>query len=128
VPLSPIIPRGQRSNDSNIADSIELYHGLDPTASWNAQFYNPGGSSNAVSKGALRTEELSTRTDLTVIRAQYPNWKFAAFSVADARKAGYILMRDPSDSTHVLLYDKNDPDRRASSSIAQKLANASRIV
>lgn len=128
VPLPPIIPRGQRTNDSSIPDTVDLYHGLDPNASWNAQLYNPSTPSNTVPKGAIRTEELSTRTNLTAIRAQYPNWTIAAFSVADARKAGYILMRDPSDSTHILLYDKSDPDRRASSSIAQKLASAARIV
>jgi len=62
------------------------------------------------------------------IQAQYPNWKIATFSAGDARKAGYILMRDPNDSTHVLLYDKNDPNRRPSASVGQTLANAARII
>jgi hypothetical protein len=37
-------------------------------------------------------------------------------------------MRDPNDPTHVLLYDKSDPDRRANASVAQTLANAARII
>ena len=88
----------------------------------------PQPASNIVPKGAIRTEELSTRTDLLAIQAQYPNWKIATFSAGDARKAGYILMRDPNDPTHVLLYDRSDPDRRPSASVAQTLANAARII
>jgi hypothetical protein len=71
---------------------------------------------------------LSARTDLAATQKQYPNWKIATFSVDDARNAGYILMRDPGDSTHIVLYDKSDPDKRASGSAAQKLANAAHIV
>jgi hypothetical protein len=37
------------------------------------------------------------------IPGQYPDWKVATFSAGDARKAGYILMRDPTDLTDVLL-------------------------
>ncbi|MBV8362886.1 MAG: hypothetical protein JO189_33870 [Deltaproteobacteria bacterium] len=73
-------------------------------------------------------KELSTRTELLAIQAQYPNWKIATFTAVDARKAGYILMRDLNDSTHILLYDKNNPDRRAGASITQTLANAARII
>jgi hypothetical protein len=81
-----------------------------------------------VPKAAIRTEELSTRTDLLAIRAQYPNWKIAALSAGDARKAGYILTRDPNDPAHVLLYDRNVPNRRPSASVAQTVANAARIM
>jgi hypothetical protein len=37
-------------------------------------------------------------------------------------------MRDPNDPTHVVLYDKSDPDRLASANVAQSLANAARII
>jgi len=88
VPLPPAIPRGQRFDDTSIPDDFVLFRGLDPKASWNAQVYNPAVPSNIVPKGAIRTEEPSTRTDLLAIQAQYPNWKIATFSAGDARKAG----------------------------------------
>jgi hypothetical protein len=50
------------------------------------------------------------------------------FSAGDARKAGYILMRDPNGPKHVLLYAKKDPNKRPSASVAQRLANAARII
>jgi len=128
VPLPPAIPRGQRADDSTIPDALRLYRGLDPSASWNAQLYNPNPPVNLVPMGAIRTEELSTRTDLNALRTRYPGWKFAEFTAGDARAAGYISMRDPNDPAHILLYDKNDPDRRAAKSTAQKLANAARVV
>jgi hypothetical protein len=109
-------------------DDVVLFRGLDPKASWNAQVYNPSVPTNVVPRAAVRTEELSTRTELTAIQARYANWKIAAFSAADARNAGYILMRDPNDSTHILLYDKDNPDRRPSATVSQKLANAARII
>ena len=127
MPLPPAIPRGQRFDDPAIPDDLVLFRGLDPKASRNAQVYNPVPS-NVVPKGAIHTDELSTRTELLAIQAQYPNWKIATLTAGDARKAGYMLMRDPNDSTHILLYDKNNPDRRASASIAQTLANAARII
>jgi hypothetical protein len=105
-----------------------LYHALDPNASWSGGAYNLVPSARTVSKGYIRTEELSTRTDLVAVKAQYPGWNIAAFSVTDARSAGYILMLNPMDSSHVLLYDKNDPDKRASGTIAQKLANAAQVI
>ncbi len=105
-----------------------LYRGLDPRQAFNALVYNPSTHSNAVPKAALRTEELSVWTDLSAVSTQCPGWKVAAFRVDEARRAGYILMRDPSDPTHILLYDKNNPDRRPSPSTAQRLANAAVIL
>ncbi len=128
MPLPPAIPRGQRADDSSIADTLRLYRGLDPNASWNAQVYNPTVPIRVVSMGAIRTEELSTRTDLAALRTRYQRWKFAEFTAGDARAAGYILMRDPNDPKHILLYDRNDPDRRAAKSTAQKLANVACVV
>jgi hypothetical protein len=128
VPLPPVIPRGQRFDNPGIPDDLVLFRGLDPKAGWNVQVCSLTAPTNVVPKGAIRTEELSTRTELAAIQAQYPDWKIATFSAGDARKAGYILMRDPNDPTHVLLYDKNDPDRRPSASVAQMLANAARVI
>lgn len=75
MPLAPAIPRGQRFDDPGIPDDLVLFRGLDPKATWNAQVYNPAAPSNVVPKGAIRTEELSTRSDLLAIQNQYPNWR-----------------------------------------------------
>jgi|SRR5579872_2443863 len=127
------VPRGARYDDINgVPDVAKLWRALDPGQAWNASNYNPQAPSNSVSPAALRTEELSCgisdSTNIGAFRARFFGWKVAEFSVAAARTAGYIVMRDPVDTTHVLLYDRNDPNARASKSTSKKLANSAVLV
>jgi hypothetical protein len=52
----------------------------------------------------------------------------AAFTVGEARGAGYIAMRDPTNAEDVVLYDGNNPNGKASQTVAKKLARIARIV
>lgn len=127
------VPRGQRYDDKqNVADDLTLWRGLDPSQTWNASNYNPQASSNSVHPSAIRTEELSTavsdRTNLTALQARFPGWRIATFTVGQARRAGYIAMRDPTNLEDVVLYDNANPDDRASKAIAKALARIARIV
>jgi hypothetical protein len=51
----------------------------------------------------------------------------AAFTVGEARNAGYIAMREPTNPEDVVLYDRANPDDRASKAIAKALARIARI-
>jgi hypothetical protein len=127
------VPRGKRYDDTiNVTPDLTLWRGLDPNRGWNAANYNPQVTSNQVHFQALRTEELSTavsdRIWLAVLGLLWPGWKIAEFTVAEARTAGYIAMRDPTNWIDVVLYSRDDPDASPSKTIAKALARVARIV
>jgi hypothetical protein len=127
------VPRGQRYDDTaNVANDLILWRGLDPNRAWNAANYNPQAVTNKVHFQALRTEELSTavsdRTNLVALRVKWPGWRIAEFTVAEARIAGYIAMRDPMNPDDVVLYDRSDPNNSPSKTIAKALAKIARII
>ncbi len=127
------VPRGKRYDDTtSVTPNLTLWRGLDPNRAWNAAKYNPHTLSNQVHFQALRTEELSTavsdRTILAVLGLLWPGWKIAEFTVGEARTAGYIAMRDPTNWTDVVLYSRDDPDRPPSKTIVKTLARVARII
>ena len=126
------VPRGSRYDDKlGVDDSLTLWRGLDPARAWNASNYSPVPSTT-VHYSALRTEELSTavsdRTSLPLLRIRFPGWKLASFTVGEARNAGYIAMRDPTNAEDFVLYARSDPDRPPPKGIAKALARIARIV
>jgi hypothetical protein len=126
------VPRGQRHDDTkNVADDLTLWRGLDPKQAWNASNYHPQAPAYTVHISAIRTEELSTavsdRTNLAALQRRFPGWKMATFTVREARNAGYIAMRDPTNPEDVVLYDRANPDGRPSKSVSKALARIARI-
>jgi hypothetical protein len=130
------VPRGQRFDDPNgVKPDLVLWRGLDPNRGWNAANYNPQAPTLTVHFQALRTEELSTaasdKITLAALRAPgsiFDGWKMAAFTVEEARRVGYIAMRDPTNPTDVVLYARSDPDRPPSKTEPKALARIARIV
>jgi len=130
------VPRGQRYDDtSTLTPDLVLWRGLDPNQVWNDPNYRQPVPSNTVSPSALKTEELSTavsdRANLATLRAPgatFANWKMAEFTVGEARQAGYIVMRDPTDPAHVLLYARKDPNNKPSKTEPKALARIARVV
>ena len=127
------VPRGQRFDDTQgVPDTLRVWRGLDPVRAWNAANYNLLSPSNSVHYAALRTEELSTAasdcTTLPALRTRFPNWKMATFTIGQARAAGYVAMRDPTNVEDVVLYSRADPDNTAPKSVAKALAAVAQIV
>jgi hypothetical protein len=131
------VPRGKRYDDTNgVPDSLVVWRGLDPSRGWNAANYNRQAPRNKIHFQALRTEELSTaasdRIALAKLRAPgeiFDGWKMAEFTVGEARQAGYIAMRDPTNPTDVVFYIARDPDNPHTPKTEPKaLANLARIV
>ncbi len=130
------VPRGQRFDDTaNVADELIVWRGLDPKQSWNAAIYNSAAATTTVHKSAIKTEELSTaasdKTNLQALRGTgtiFFDWKMAEFTVGEARRAGYIAMRDPINTQDVVFYDRSNCDGKASTTVAKALARIARIV
>ncbi|MBV8772434.1 MAG: hypothetical protein JO166_08915 [Deltaproteobacteria bacterium] len=52
----------------------------------------------------------------------------AEFTVGDARRVGYIAMRDPTNPDDVVFYAASNPDAPPSKAIVKPLAKIARIV
>jgi hypothetical protein len=104
-------------DDSTISSDTLLWRAIDPNQP-NAVTYDSTLGKDVPSIGTLRTHEMSVqisgRPTLDDIKAQYPGWRIAQFTAGAARDEGYIVVRDPADPNHGLLYDKDSPGKRPS--------------
>ncbi len=111
-------------DDDTIPDEVLLWRAIDPKHP-KATTFDPNINKEIPSIGILRTIELSVRlsdrTTIDNVRAKFGGWKIAQFTRAAAREAGLMLVRDPSDPKHGLVYDKQNPGKRRSQSRIWKL-------
>jgi hypothetical protein len=128
----PAVPRGQRSDDPAISDDLILWRGIDPRQTWNNATFSPLSGAPRIASAVFKTEELSTkasdRISLIDLRLKLPNWKFAEFTVGEARGAGYIAMRDPTEPLDVVLYCAADPNNPPPKGPPKKLSRLARLV
>lgn len=131
--VTPAIPRGQRYDDSiNVSDNLTVWRGIDPLRSWNVANFNSQAPSGRISSAVFNTEELSTKAAdqirLPDLRLTLPGWKFAEFTVGEARAIGYIAMRDPTEPLDVVFYSAVDPNSPPPNALPKKLSKLARLV
>jgi hypothetical protein len=131
--VTPAVPRRKRFDDPvNVGDALTLWRGIDPLQSWNASNFNPQALSNRIASAVFSTEELSTkaadRITLADLRLRLPGWKFAEFTVGEARGIGYIALRDPQEPLDVVLYSAADPDNPPPNGLPKRLSKLARLV
>lgn len=74
----------------------------------------------------FRTEEMSVHLSDHTSKAKVTNnaagCDLAEFTVGDVRAEGCIVARDPSDPSHGLIYNQNDPGvKKISSGMARRI-------
>jgi hypothetical protein len=118
-PIAPLIPKHLRVDDPSIRDDLIVWRELDPLEAP----ADPQTLQRKIMSSVFRTEELSVRMSDKISKAQVvanaPGCELAEFTVGDARAENCIVMRDPDDPSHGLIYDKSRPGERP---IPQKAA------
>jgi len=131
--VTPAVPRGQRQDDPiGVVDGLIVWRGIDPLQAWNAGNFNPQALSTRIASAVFNTEELSTkasdRISLADLRLKLPGWKFAEFTVGEARGLGYVALRDPTEPLDVVLYSGADPNLPPANALPKKLSKLARLV
>jgi len=87
-----------------------------------------------LSSAAFKNEELSVHIASLTTReaalARYPQHRLSSFTAGDARREGYIVVRDPTpeDLSHALVLPKDKITRSAFASQAKRLRDLARLI
>jgi hypothetical protein len=93
---------------------------------------DPATSQRVIMSQVFRTEEMSVfmsdQIALSRVQVENPGAFVAQFTVADILKEDCIIMRDPQDYAHGLIYDRTDPGRRISRGQARRIRDAATLI
>jgi hypothetical protein len=117
-------------DDLTIGDDVLLWRRIAPEHVGVDQ----GTGQERASDSAFRTEQMSvhiaSQTNRDAVLKEYPKDKLMEFSAGEARREGFIIVRDPlpEDPSHALVLRGDNPGQRPTKSQAKKLANCARWV
>jgi hypothetical protein len=117
---APLLPRHLRVDDPTIPNGLIVWRELDPLEAP----LDPQTNQRKIASSVFRTQEMSVRMSDHTTKAQVVanaiGCDLAAFTIGDARAVGCIVVRDPGDPAHGLIYDGKNPGNRAIPSGAAK--------
>jgi hypothetical protein len=122
-----LLPRHLRVDDPSIPNDLIVWRELDPLEAP----LDPQSGRRKISSGVFRTAEMSVRMSDHISKAQVvanaPGCDLAEFTVGDARAQKCIVVRDPADPAHGLIYDAARPgDRSITSGAAKRIRDRAR--
>jgi hypothetical protein len=121
------MPASERVDDSTVADDEVLWRRIHPT--WIVL----KEGKETLSSAAFKDEELSVHiaslTTRDAVLARYPRHRLSAFTAGQARREGFIVLRDPipEDVSHALVLPREKPTRGDLARQARKLRDLARL-
>lgn len=122
------MPPSERVDDPTVPDDEVLWRRIHTT--WIILKAGEESLSSAAFKDEQLSVHIASMTTRETVLAKYPQHRLSAFTAGNARREGYIVMRDstPEDASHALVLPKPKVTRSALVRQARKLRDLARLI